>query len=194
MAGDTATAADFAARALDINPACPFSLAIDGMIQNNLTPDSSVAAARFDEALQIDPNNALAWILRSRLHAFGDDGPRAVECAERACMLSPIDPQRYLFDNLAATAHLANGDYETALALSDRSLAANRRHTSSHRVKVVVLDLLGRHEEARDGARQLLRLEPGLTIKSYLRNHPAADYPTGRIWADALRRSGVPAR
>lgn len=192
--GDKQKAADCAAQALDINPSCSFSLAIDGMIQNDRTRDISVASGRFRDALRIDPNNAFAWLLNARLHAFVGNGADAVKCADRACSLSPLDPHRYFFDNLAATAHVANGDYETGLNLVERSLAANNRHASGHRVRVVTLELLGRRDEAKRAARQLLRLEPGLTVKSYLDNHPAADFPNGQIWADALQRAGVPSR
>lgn len=194
VAGDKQTAADCTARALDINPSCSFSLAIDGMIQNDKTRDFSIASARFRDALQINPNNAFAWLLNARLHAFVGNGADAVKCADRACSLSPLDPHRYFFDNLAATAHVANGDYAKGLKLAERSLAANNRHASGHRVRVVTLELLGRRDEAQTAAKQLLRLEPGLTVKSYLDSHSAADFPNGRIWADALQRAGVPAR
>lgn len=192
VARDTQMAADCTSRALDINPHCSFSLAIDGMIQNNVRRTFPVAAARFEEAIAIDPNNAMAWLLRSRLNAFVGNGKDAVTCADRALALSPIDPHSYFFDNLAATAYLADGKYDKSLEFADRSLAANPRHTSTLRVRAVALDLVGRGDEARQTVSDLLRLEPGLTIKSYLQNHPAADFETGRTWADALRRAGVP--
>lgn len=192
VAGDTGKAVDCAARALDIDPQCSFSLAIDGMIQNNARKTFPVASSRFEEAIAINPNNAMAWLLRGRLNAFVGNGPEAVACADRALALSPIDPYAYFYDSLAATAYLADGRYEKSLELADRSLAANPRHTSTLRLRAVTLDLMGREEEARRSVAELMRLEPKLTVRSYLQNHPAADHSTGRTWADALRRSGLP--
>lgn len=189
---DTQMATDCTGRALDINPHCSFSLAIDGMIQNNARKTFSVAASRFDDAVAIDPNNAIAWLLRSRLNSFVGRGEDAVACANRALALSPLDPYAYFFDSLAATAYVANGDCEQGLKLIDRSITANPRHTSSYRVRAVALDKLGRQDEAKQAVETLRRLEPSLTIKSYLNNHPAADYPIGREWANSLQRSGLP--
>lgn len=179
-------------RALNLNSHCSFSLAVDGMVNNNLMKNFDVSSRRFEEALQIDPNNSLAWLLRGTLHAFMDNGAIAVEYTRRARELSPLDPHRYFYDSLSATAHLAANDYPGALTLADASLAANRRHTSTLRVRTIALQRMGRTEEARATAEELLRLEPELTTTAYLANHPAARFETGRNWADALAEAGVP--
>ncbi len=189
---DARIASECTQRALDLDPDCAFSLAIDGFVQNNLMKRFDTALARFDDALERDPNNALAWLLKGTLHAFVDDGPNAVAFTDRARTLSPLDPHRYFFDSLSATARLANADYATALELAERSLRANRRHTSTLRVRTIALQRLGRAEEARTSVRELLKLEPTLTIQHYLHKHPAAEFRTGREWADALRAAGVP--
>lgn len=189
---DAQIARECTQRALDLDPDCAFSLAIDGFVQNNLMKRFDTAHERFDAALDRDPNNALAWLLKGTLHAFVDDGPRAVEFTDRARTLSPLDPHHYFFDSLSATARLANADYATALALAERSLRANRRHTSTLRVRTIALQRLGREAEAASSAQELLKLEPSLTIAHYLHKHPAAEFRTGRDWADALRAAGVP--
>ncbi|MEM9206073.1 MAG: tetratricopeptide repeat protein [Pseudomonadota bacterium] len=193
-AHDLKTASELASRALSINPNCSFSLAIDGMVQHDISRDFTLASKRFTDALENDPNNAFAWLLNARLHAFVGNGVDAVKCAQRACALSPIDPHKYFFDSLTATAHVANEDYEQALRMVRRSLAANSRHASSHRVYVVTLSLMGREAEAERAAGRLLELEPTLTVENYLESHPAAEFQNGRIWADALKNAGVPTR
>lgn len=192
IAADTTKAADCTNRALDINPSCAFSLAVDGMIQSNKRKDFSLASSRFTKALQIDPSNAFAWLLNSRLHAFTGNGKLAVDCAERANMLSPIDPHRYFFDCLSATAYLADHKFDRALQLADRSLASNHRHTSTLRVKIVVLEKIGRRRDAQNSMKKLLQIEPNLTVKTYLENHPAAEFETARDWANALEKAGLP--
>jgi hypothetical protein len=129
----------------------------------------------------------------SRLHMFDGNGELALRFAERACELSPIDPYGYFFDIIKASALSICEDYVGALDLAEKSITANPRHTSSHRVKVIALALMERDEEAANAAKLLTRLEPGLTIEGYLRNHPAGDRPMTRKWADALKDAGVPA-
>ena len=177
--------------ALDLNPECAFSLTIDGLVRNNLLKRPDESQECYDRALEIDPNNALAWLLTGTLNAFVGKGDVAVQQATRALSLSPLDPHLYFFESLAATCHLTAFDFEKALELADRSMISIRRHASTHRVRTIALYGLGRYDEARQSAQELLRIEPGLTVENYLRNHPAALYPTGKYWAKALGESGI---
>ena len=191
---DSRNAIDCTKRALDSNPLCPLSLTFDGMIRSSDLANLSKIEAQFDRAVEIDPNNSLAWLMYSRLHMFDGNGEMALHFAERACQLSPIDPYGYFFDIIRASALSICEDYVGALDLAEKSISANPRHTSSHRVKVIALALMGRDHDAAKAAKRLTRLEPNLTIQGYLRNHPAGDRPMTRKWADALKEAGVPAR
>ena len=189
---DSRNAIDSTKRALDCNPRCPLSLTFDGMIRSSDLANLSKVEAQFDRAVEIDPNNSLAWLMYSRLHMFDGNGELALRFAEKACELSPIDPYGYFFDIIKASALSICEDYVGALEFAEKSIAANPRHTSSHRVKVIALTLMERDEEAAKAAKLLTRLEPSLTINRYLQNHPAGDRPMTRKWADALKDAGVP--
>jgi adenylate cyclase len=108
------------------------------------------------------------------MHAFKSEGEQAVEHTERALALSPLDPHRYFYDSLAATAAAAAGKYERSLELAQRSLKANRKHTSTLRVMTVAQWLLGQHDEARKTVQELLRLQPTMTVNGWLKSSPAA--------------------
>ena len=108
------------------------------------------------------------------MHSFKGEGAAAVHSANRALKLSPLDPVRYFYELLAASAAVAAGQYEEGLALAQRSWRANRRFASSLRAIVIAQVLLGRLSDARQSARALLQLEPTLTASGYLRRHPAA--------------------
>ncbi|MEM1274737.1 MAG: hypothetical protein AAGF88_13045 [Pseudomonadota bacterium] len=185
-------AVDSASRALDHDPKCAFSLAVDGMVHSHSGSDDATVVDRFEQSLQTDPNQALAWLLYSRHQMFLGNGEEALAFADRACMLSPYDPHQYFYDLLRACAKSVCGDYEGALELADASLSANPRHTSTHRVKTIALASMGREAEARAAADQLLRWEPGLTIRSYLQNHPSGGGGLTQSWAEALRFAGIP--
>jgi adenylate cyclase len=185
-------ALDCTKRALDADPDSSLALTINGLVHTHMSKNHDVATERYARAVQADPNNARAWLLKGTLHAFQDQGEAAVADTQRAISLSPLDPHRYYFDNLAATAYIAARKYDLALELAQRSLRANRQHTSTLRAMVVAQWQMGHEEEARQTVKELMRLEPSLTIKDYLRRSPSAAYRTGREWADALRRAGVP--
>lgn len=189
---DSQLASDCTARALDLDPDNSFSLAVDGLVLNNLHKQFDTALNRFDQAVELNPNDALAWLLKGTLHAFVDEGDKAVSFTERARMLSPLDPHRYFYESLSSTAMIANRQYEEGLLLAENSLVSNSRHTSTLRSKIVALHYLGRKIEAEQTVKKLLSLEPSLTVNGWLKNHPAASFRTGRDWAEALQSSGVP--
>lgn len=190
---DAAEALALTRRALDTDPQCTLALAVDGFVHTNLLKRLDVGEDRYDRALEVNPNDALAWLLRGTLHAFKGNGKAAVAQTARALKLSPLDPHRYFFDSLAATALVADHRFERALQLAERSLVANRTHTSTLRVKAVAEWYLGRHEDARRTVRELLRLDPGFTIGRYLDRTPATASYVGREAAEALAGAGVPA-
>jgi class 3 adenylate cyclase/tetratricopeptide (TPR) repeat protein len=189
---DGAQALDCTKRALDLDPNCSLALAIDGFVHTNLLKKLDVAAERYDSALRTNPNNALAWLLRGTLYAFTDDGQRAVEHTQHALQLTPLDPNRYFYDSLTASAYIAAREFAKALEFADRSFRANRKHTSTLRVKAVAEWNLGRQAEARRTGEELRALEPNLTVRNWLERSPSADYKIGREFAEALRAIGVP--
>lgn len=189
---DTQRAIDCTARALDISPDSSFALSIDGFAQNNLLRRIDTARSRYDAALRLNPNESIAWLLSGALHAFTDEPDAAVFAATKARRLSPIDPFRYFYDSLSASALFAAGRYEESLALSDNSLRLHDRHISTLRTKIAALHYLDRDDEARIVAAEIIRRHPDFTVAGYLRGHPAGEHESGRRVAAALQAAGIP--
>ncbi len=189
---DSAIASDHTARALDINPNCPTALTIDGMVQGDRSDDMSIPMARFDAAIENDPNQSMAWLMYSRLNSYLGNGDMAVEFANKAMRLSPIGPHGYLYNIMGAMAHSVRGEMDIANKLAERSLRQNPRHISSYRVLVITQHLSGQEAKAKETAKILMRLEPTLTIEKYLRSHPAGQMNTGKTWANVLKEVGIP--
>jgi tetratricopeptide (TPR) repeat protein len=189
---DAYRALELTRRALDSDPDFSLALAIDGFVHTNLLKRFDVARERYDRAIKANPNDSLALLLKGMLHAFCDEGEQAVEDTELALTLSPLDPHRFFYDSLTASANLTAGRYGRALELAARSLRANRTHTSTWRVLTVAQWQLGLHERACDSAQELMRLEPTLTVEGYLKRTPSASFAIGRTIAEILRKAGVP--
>lgn len=189
---DAQQALDSSKRALDADPDCSLALAVDGLVNTHFLKRLDVARARYHLAVENNPNDALAWVLKGTMHAFMAEGREAVSNTRRALALSPLDPHLYYYESLAGTACLSAKDYEGALRHAHRSLRANCTHTSTLRVATIAAWRLARHDDARLMARKLLALEPGLTIRRYMARTPAAPFETGNDWSDALRQAGIP--
>lgn len=189
---DAAQALDCSKRALDADPESSLALSIDGLVRTHFTKELDVAAESYQKAVEANPNDPLARLHKGALHAFTDEGALAVEETNRALSLSPLDLHRYYFDSLAATACLTANKYDLALEFSERSLRANKGHTSTMRVKAFAQWQLGLKDDARKTADELLILEPALTVNKWLQRSPGASSKVGKHFANVLRELNIP--
>ncbi|HWM41933.1 MAG TPA: adenylate/guanylate cyclase domain-containing protein [Burkholderiales bacterium] len=191
-AADAQLALECTKRALDSDPHCSLALVIDGMVHTNLLKQLDVAQQSYELALRANPNDSLGWLLQGTLHAFKGEGKQAITATRRALALSPLDPMRYFYDSLSATAALAARRYDQAVERALRSLRANRTHASTLRALAIAQWELGRQDDARKTVAELMKIEPTLTIRNYLERSPSSAYETGTIWSRALHGAGVP--
>ena len=189
---DGKAALDNTKRALDRDATSSLAMTIEGQVNTHILKRLDVAEQLYAQALQSNPNDSHAWLLKGTMHGFRDEGKEAVRHTRHALKLSPLDPLKYYFDALAASAALSAGQYQTALRLSERSFRLNRTHASTLRIMITALCNLGQIDQARLRATELIRLEPGFTVKRYLERSPGAPYKVGRTIAAALTDSGIP--
>jgi adenylate cyclase len=178
--------------ALDRDPSNALALATEGFVYCHLLNDLDTARKRCDQAVNANPSHALGWLYLGTVNAFEGAGNAAVDASRRALALSPLDPQRYYFESLGATAELSANQYENAERLARSSLILNRMHPSTWRALTISLVSQGRMEEARDSLGKVRQLEPDLTVQKYVARMPNADLETGRHWARCLAMAGLP--
>jgi class 3 adenylate cyclase/TolB-like protein len=178
--------------ALDRDPSDALALATEGFVYCHLLNDLDTARKRCDQAVEANPSHALGWLYRGTVDAFKGDGDAAVEATRRAMELSPLDPLRYYYESLAATAELSAHQYENAERLARSSLVLNRMHLSTWRALTISLVSQGRMDEARRALGKVRELEPELTVEKYLARMPNAQIETGRHWARCLAMAGLP--
>jgi class 3 adenylate cyclase/TolB-like protein len=178
--------------ALDRDPSDALALATEGFVYCHLLNDLDTARKRCEQAVDANPSHALGWLYRGTVDAFKGDGTAAVEATRRAMELSPLDPQRYYYESLAATAELSAGEYADAERLARSSLQLNRMHPSTWRALTIALVSQDRMDEARQALRRLRELEPELTVTRYVARMPNAQLETGKHWARCLEMAGLP--
>jgi adenylate cyclase len=178
--------------ALDRDPSDALALATEGFVYCHLLKDLETARKRCNEAVDANPSHALGWLYLGTVNAFKGEGAAAVEATRRAIELSPLDPQRYYFESLGATAELSAHQYENAERLARSSLVLNRMHPSTWRALTISLVSQGRMDEAREALSKMRQLEPQLTVERYLARLPNAELETGRQWACCLAMAGLP--
>ena len=179
-------------RALNADEDCSLALTINAVVSTNFRRDFDSGEILFRKALESNPSNALAWLLKGTMHTFKGEGDLAVSHTRKAVKLSPLDPQKYYYDSLLASAELVAGNYDQALAAIESSYKLNKYHASTLRVRTMLLSILGEPSKAADSGKELLELMPHFTVSAYRKNLPVTGTALVDICAKALLDAGIP--
>jgi adenylate cyclase len=152
-----------------------------------------VAESAGDRALALNPNSADAWGAKGWVLILRNRSEPAIEAFQRAMRLSPLDPMTHYFASGIAFAYLYMKRFEEAVEWADRSFDQEPRYTPVLRVKVVACAQLGHIEEAHHCLKQVLELQPGLTI-ARLKEYPGMSITPQilDLFSDGFRKAGLP--
>jgi TolB-like protein/class 3 adenylate cyclase/Flp pilus assembly protein TadD len=146
--------------------------------------------AEMERVIELNPNFADAHAhLAGRLYAVGR-GEEAVASAKKAIRLNPMGPWAYWY--WLGMGHWVMGRYEEAIAAYKKAL--DRRPTALP-VQIVLTasySLLGREEEARAEAAEVLRLNPKFSVEKYAKRLPFKNQALTERYVGALRKAGLP--
>ncbi|MBB5206008.1 tetratricopeptide (TPR) repeat protein [Inhella inkyongensis] len=179
-------------RALALDPHCALALTLRGYVANMVGEDLAAAARWQALALAANPSEALGWLFGALQSVFEGELALARERVTVALALSPLDPWRYLFLDIAAHVRLASGHVDEALDLVQQALQLRAQHAPSLANLVLALGLLGRLDEAGDAARRLLRLWPQYSVARFQAAYPGRDCGHMQAFVGALRAAGLP--
>jgi adenylate cyclase len=142
-----------------------------------------------DKAVAIDQNSALAWAQRGWVYHYSGEPDEAILSFQRAIRLSPRD--RMLWSTFVgkALAEARSGRYGDAVGTADRARIQNPAFSTTFRCLASCFANLGRMDEARAAAKQLLVLEPKFSISDWFKR-------SGTGWSEemveGLRKAGLP--
>lgn len=191
---DAHLAMDNCARALDMNPSSSLALAIAGQVNGYLKQDLMTAKSLYQQALDNDPNESLAWLWLGTNGAFLGDPAASSDLTERAIDLSPLDPISYYYKSLGASAAITAGKLDRAIELATDSIRLNRTHTSTYRALAIAQSLCGQVDAAKATIQRLLELEPNFSVSAFRARYPGRSLApefTNRL-ANALFEAGLP--
>jgi adenylate cyclase len=184
-------AAKNALAAIERDGSDALALAIYGHVQSFLLRDYATGALFLSRALEAGPSSAMAWTFSSATQGYIGAGAEAVRHAEQGVRLAPLDVYTFWHEGVLAQAHYVNGDYDQALLWARQSRARNRSIRTVLRTLVATLVAMGRREEARTTASELLRLQPDFRLGAYASRCPFRP-PVLDRWLGHLREAGLP--
>ena len=192
MEAETAEGLRLATRALELDKEDANVLWMAAVAVRILGVDPHRARELVNRSLQLNPNSAIALATAGFAETFLANPVQALEHLQRAERLSPLDPKGWYMAAAAALAHFVAEDFEEAARSARKALAQNPCFAPSMRVLAASLARLGRLDNAGQILKQLLRLEPHLTITALRSRLRHMDETALARFLEALRIAGLP--
>ncbi len=181
-----------AERAAELDQRCWLAHGLRGMGLLWTARDYDGALACQERAVSLNPSAPLARHFLACIHGFGGRPAEAIPHLRLALRLDP----RYRFASLVladeSLCHLLLGDAASARASAESGVRMQPANVRAGQRLVAALAALGRHEEARRAAAELLRIQPDLGIDYLDATYPFRRPEDRAFFLDALRRGGVP--
>jgi TolB-like protein/cytochrome c-type biogenesis protein CcmH/NrfG len=151
--------------------------------------DESIAA--FRRAVELNPNSATAHGDLSRGLAFAGHDVEAIEHADDAIRLSPMDPDMALFLGGIAVAHYGAARYADALRVSEEIMRLRPGFQGAQRLHCASLAQTGRIDEARAYLAMIRREQPQLSIAWIKASVPYQTEGLMERFLQGMRKAGL---
>jgi tetratricopeptide (TPR) repeat protein len=182
-------AANFAARAEELDNSDPWAHLALGYVAF-VRRRTSVAAAEFQRALDLNPNFAAAHGYLGWALAFAGQSEQAIVHLEEAIRMSPHDPQNAVFYTGLAVAHYFAGRYAEAVEYSQKTIQKRSAFTPGYRIHCASLAQSGQINEAREALAQLKKIHPDLSVAWIEQNIPYTA-PAMAKFVEGMRKAGL---
>ena len=187
----TAEAIRLAARAVELAKDDASVLWMAAYVARQLSMDAQVAKELAYRSLQLNPNSAIALAMAGWIEAILANPTKALELLHRADRLSPRDPRTWFIATGIGLAHFIAGQFDDAVVWTKKALSQNPRSAVALRVLAASLASSGQKDRAGETIRDLLKIEPHLTISSFRARMLMADESVWTKFSDALRLAGL---
>jgi len=167
------------------------ALAFAAFMSASLDNEHEVAVGAAERAIALCPNSARAHTNRAATHMVLGNYDRAIESAEYAVRLSPLDPMRYGPEGVLAISHLALDHYNEAVEAARRSIQSNPGFIHAYAILAAGSVHLGRLGDAQDAIRRALVMEPKFRANAY-KSAPLGPPDRMETLIRDLRDAGLP--
>jgi hypothetical protein len=168
------------------------ALCIGGFALAYNTLDLEDGAAMADQAVVLNPNLAIAWLLSGYLKVWLGEHELAVKRLMHSLRLSPLDPEVFNAHMALAQAHMCLGQYAEASSWAEKLFREQPNHLAAAYTAAGSHALAGRLELARKALERARQLDPALRL-SNLRTTSLLRRPEDVArYVEGLRKAGLP--
>jgi TolB-like protein/cytochrome c-type biogenesis protein CcmH/NrfG len=157
-----------------------------------LAMDAQLAKELAYRSLQLNPNSAIALAMTGWIETILGNTDKSLELLRRADRLSPRDPRTWFITTGLAMAYFTSEQFAESVIWSKKALAQNPRSAVALRLLAAALARLGQKEQANDAVRELLKIEPQLTISGLRARMRMLEAAVWARFSEGLRLAGLP--
>jgi adenylate cyclase len=177
-------------KAISLDDSCASAYASLGMLYVQIREyEKGIAAG--ERAIEIAPNLADAYAYFAQVLNFSGRPQEAVSLIEKAFRLNPVGPSSYYY-MYAAHSYSLTDRWEDGIRMAKEMLARWPNHTFGHIQLAGFYTALGREEDARAAAQEVLRIDPKFSAQRYVRMLPYKDPAINVRVLERLRKAGLP--
>jgi adenylate cyclase len=181
-------AVELAQKAISLDPNDPRHYGLLGNVYV-MKRNYDKAIAEGEKAVALDPGGAdvHAWLGMSLNYA--DKPKEAIPLFEKAIRLNPNGPTWY-FHNFGHSYRMT-GQYQEAITQYKKALRVAPNNIWAHLSLAATYSLLGRDEEARAEAEEVLRMNPKFSLEYFAKALPFKNQAQIDCYIEALRKAGL---
>jgi len=146
------------------------------------------AIAECERAVSLDPNSAENLMRLGTVLNYAGRAGEAIPYLQNAIRLNPFPTANYFV--MLAFAYRDSGQYEKAIEAAKKALQREPNTQSPYIHMTISYIRLGREEEARASAAEILRINPRFSLERYAKILPFSQPVADRVVED-LRKAGL---
>jgi adenylate cyclase len=149
-----------------------------------------VAIAAGKRAIELEPNSADAINGYATILTMVGEYDEAIPLFKEAIRLNPKPPTTYL--RFYGIAFRDSGRYDEAIVQAQKATEQEPKDLIAWILLTSSLSLAGRDEEAREAAKEILKIRPKFSVALFEKRSPQKDQAVVKRYCDALRKAGLP--
>jgi len=184
-----AKAIELAQKAIAMDDSLAYAhLQLGWLLTINREHEKGIAEA--ERAVALDPNSAGAHWSLGRVLTFASRPGEAIPFFKKAIRLSPFPPSHYFMTQ--GFAYFFMDQYEKGIVECKKALQIQPNNVFAHIALAANYSKLGRAEEARAAAADVVRIQPKFSLDRYAKSLPVKNQADKERFIDALRKAGLP--
>ena len=148
------------------------------------------AIAEAEKAMAMDPNSAAVHFMAGLVLRFSGKPAESIPVCKKSIRLEPFTPGIY-YGNLGMAYFQNRSDCDEAVKACEKAVKLAPDGMIVQFMATTVFSACGKEKEAREAAKELLRINPKFTVESFAAKLPYKDPKEKEPVVEALRKAGL---